>query len=121
MAQVRYIVEDVDGSVEFYVGLLDFDLKQQHGKAIAIVSRGDLQLWLAGPQSSASQPMSDGSQPAPGGWNRIVLEVTDIDAQVELMREAGVRFRNDIVDGPGGRQILCLDPCGNLVELFQPG
>ena len=120
MAQVRYIVEDVDASVEFYVGLLDFNLKQQYGKAMAIVTRGDLQLWLAGPQASASQKMPDGSQPAPGGWNRIVLEVDDINAMVDLMREAGVRFRNEIVQGPGGQQILCLDPCGNVVELCQP-
>jgi len=120
MAQVRYIVDDVDTAVAFYTGHLGFELEQQFGPAMAIVRRDDLRLWLAGPRASASQPMPDGSQPAPGGWARIVLTVDDLAAKVESLRAAGVAFRNDIVTGPGGSQILCQDPAGNVVELFQP-
>jgi catechol 2,3-dioxygenase-like lactoylglutathione lyase family enzyme len=120
MASVRYLVDDVDRAVAFYRDQLGFALRQQFGPAMAIVTRGDLSLWLAGPKSSAARPMPDGGQPAPGGWNRIVVEVPDIAAMVGKLREGGVKFRNDFVDGPGGRQILCEDPAGNVVELFEP-
>lgn len=120
MAQVRYIVNDVDAAVAFYTGPLGFALKQQYGPAMAILSRGDLDLWVAGPQASASKPMPDGRKPEPGGWGRFVLEVDDIEASVNAMRAAGATFRNDIIAGPGGRQILCEDPSGNVIEMFQP-
>ena len=120
MAQFRYIVDNVDAAVGFYTGKLGFTLEQQFGPAMAIVRREDLTLWLAGPRASASKPMPDGAQPVPGGWSRIVLTVADLEALVAGLREAGVVFRNDIVEGPGGRQILCLDPAGNPVELFEP-
>jgi predicted enzyme related to lactoylglutathione lyase len=87
---------------------------------MAIIERGDLTLWLAGPPSSAARPMPDGRKPAPGGWNRIVIEVADLPATVATLRERGAVFRNDIVDGPGGRQILCEDTSGNVIELFEP-
>lgn len=121
MASVRYIVNDVSASVAFYTGSLGFTLQQQFGPAMAIVSRGDLTLWLAGPAASASRPMPDGSQPVAGGWNRFVLQVDDLAALVMKLRANGVKFRNDIVTGPGGQQILCVDPSGNVIELFQPG
>ena len=120
MAQVRYIVDDVDRAVGFYTGPLGFTLVQQFGPAMAIVQRDDLRLWLAGPAASASRPMPDGAQPVPGGWGRFVLTVDDLDALIERLRGAGVVFRNEVVVGPGGRQILCQDPAGNVVELFQP-
>jgi catechol 2,3-dioxygenase-like lactoylglutathione lyase family enzyme len=119
MAVMRYIVSDVDASVAFY-GLLGFEVQDQFGPAMAIVHRDDLTLWLAGPAASASRPMPDGRQPEPGGWNRIALTVDDLPATVEDLRSKGVAFRNDIVTGPGGRQILAEDPSGNVVELFQP-
>lgn len=120
MAQVRYIVHDVTASAAFYQRHLDFALVQQFGPAMAIMKKDDLTLWLAGPAASASRPMPDGTVPQPGGWNRFVVEVADLAAQVERMKSAGVSFRNDIVTGPGGKQILCLDPSGNVVELFEP-
>ena len=120
MAAVRYIVSDVDAAVAFYTTLLDFDLDEQYGSAMAIVRRGDLTLWLAGPPSSAARPMPDGRTPEPGGWNRLVIEVDDIASTVERLSGAGAPFRNDIVSGPGGRQILLEDPAGNPIELFQP-
>lgn len=120
MASIRYIVNSVDDAVAFYRDRLGFDVKQQFGQAMAILSRGDLTLWLAGPAASASRPMPDGRKPEPGGWNRFVLEVPDLPALVKMLRQAGVPFRNDIVTGPGGQQILCEDPSGNVVELFQP-
>ena len=119
MATVRYIVDDVDAAVQFYTTQLGFALEQQYGPAMAIVRNGELTLWLAGPAASASRPMPDGRQPQPGGWNRIVVEVEDLDVAVAGMRAGGVSFRNDIVAGPGGRQILCEDPSGNVVELFE--
>ena len=119
MASFRYIVSEVDLSVSFYCDLLGFVLKQQYGPAMAIVERDDLQLWLAGPSASASKPMPDGALPAPGGWGRIVVPVDDIQATVRSLRSAGATFRNDIIEGPGGQQILCEDPSGNVVELFQ--
>lgn len=120
MASVRYIVRDVDAAVAFYTTHLGFALKQQFGPAMAILARGDLTLWVAGGAASAAKPMPDGRKPEPGGWNRFVIEVDDLPALVARLRQAGVRFRNDIVKGPGGRQILCEDPSGNAVELFQP-
>ena len=120
MVSVRYLVRDVEASIAFYTSHLGFALKQQFGPAMAILTRGDLSLWLAGPMASAARPMPDGRTPEPGGWNRIVLEVQDLPAIVTEMREAGVQFRNEIVEGPGGRQILCEDPSGNVIELFEP-
>ena len=119
MASFRYIVSDVDSSVAFYCGLLGFSLKQQFGPAMAIVVLDDLQVWLAGPSASASKPMPDGAQPQPGGWARVVVPVQDIETTVSTLSNAGAKFRNQIVSGPGGKQILCEDPSGNVVELFQ--
>jgi len=120
MATVRYLVHDVDAAVAFYMQRLGFELRQQFGHTIAIVARGDLTLWLAGPTASAARPMPDGRRPEPGGWNRFVIEVTDPQATVEQLGWDGVPFRNQIVVGPGGKQILCEDPSGNVVELFEP-
>ncbi|BAV46447.1 glyoxalase [Mesorhizobium sp. 113-1-2] len=119
MATVRYLVSDVELAIAFYTRHLGFVLRQQFGPAMAILRRDDLTFWLAGPTASAARPMPDGRTPEPGGWNRIVLEVEDLAALIVRMREAGVPFRNEIVDGPGGRQILCEDPSGNVVELFE--
>lgn len=120
MAQVRYIVNSVQQAVDFYVGRLGFGLKQQFGPAMAIVCKADLELWLAGPRASASKPMPDGSKPVPGGWNRIVVVVESLEDLVAGLKAEGVEFRNQIVEGPGGKQILCTDPSGNVVELFEP-
>ena len=117
---VRYMVDDVDESVAFYTKYLGFDLLSSASPAFADVSRGSLRLLLSGPQSSAGRPMPDGRKPGPGGWNRIHFIVDDIDAEVARLSEAGTTFRNDIVTGPGGKQILLEDPSGNVVELFQP-
>jgi catechol 2,3-dioxygenase-like lactoylglutathione lyase family enzyme len=119
MATVRYLVKDVDKAVKFYTNSLGFVLKQKFGTAMAIVAQGEINLWLAGPQSSAAQSMPDGSTPQPGGWNRFVLQVEDLAQLVNRLRKENVRFRNEIVHGPGGSQILCEDPSGNVVELFQ--
>ena len=119
MAVVRYFVADVDEAVAFYRGRLGFTLDRQFGPAMAILRQGDLNLWLAGPTASAAQPMPDGRRPEPGGWNRFVLEVDDLAARVEELRAQGVKFRNAPLMGPGGRQILCEDPSGNVIELFQ--
>ena len=119
MAQVRYIVHDVSAAVAFYTTHLGFAVVQQFGPAMAILKKDDLTLWVAGPAASASKPMPDGTVPSPGGWNRFVLEVPDLAALVASMKAAGVPFRNEIVTGPGGKQILCLDPSGNVVELFE--
>jgi predicted enzyme related to lactoylglutathione lyase len=119
MATVRYFVTDVDKAVAFYSKQLDFTVQQQFGPNMAILRRDDLTLWLAGANASASRPMPDGRKPEPGGWNRFVLEVSELDALVATLRERGVAFRNDILAGPGGRQILCEDPSGNVVELFE--
>lgn len=120
MASFRYIVTDVEQSISFYCELLGFTLKQQFGPAMAIVERDDLQLWLAGPAASASKPMPDGTVPVPGGWSRIVLSVDSLETVVATLRSAGARFRNEVVSGPGGQQILCEDPSGNVIELFEP-
>jgi catechol 2,3-dioxygenase-like lactoylglutathione lyase family enzyme len=120
VAVVRYLVHDVDAAVAFYTGRLGFTLERRMGPAFAIVAHDDLTLWLSGPQSSASRPMPDGSRPGPGGWNRLVLEVEDLEAEVERLKRAGLTFRNEIVTGPGGKQILLQDSAGNPVELFEP-
>ena len=120
MATVRYMVEDVDAAVTFYTGLLDFELEEHMGAPFALVSYGDLQLWLSGPRSSAAKPMPDGRQPVSGGWNRLVIEVRDIEAVVSRLLKANVPFRNSILSGPGGSQVLCEDPSGNPIEIFQP-
>jgi catechol 2,3-dioxygenase-like lactoylglutathione lyase family enzyme len=117
---VRYMVDDVDESVAFYSKLLGFELLTSASPAFADVKRGNLRLLLAGPASSAGRPMPDGRKPGPGGWNRIHFIVDDIDAEVRRLRDEGATFRNDIVTGPGGKQILLEDPSGNVVELFQP-
>ncbi len=120
MAQIRYIVTNVDAAVGFYTTHLGFKLVQQFGPAMAILERGDLRLWLGGPTASASRPMPDGRKPEPGGWSRFVLEGDDIEALVARLTAAGVRFRNEIISGPGGRQVICDDPAGNPIELFAP-
>jgi catechol 2,3-dioxygenase-like lactoylglutathione lyase family enzyme len=117
---VRYMVDDVEAAVAFYTTHLGFTLISKTLPAFADVALGNLRLLLSGPMSSAGRPMSDGRRPAPGGWNRIHLIVEDLSAEVDRLRGAGVRFRNDIVTGPGGSQILLEDPSGNPIELFQP-
>ena len=117
---VRYMVEDVAVAVAWYTEHLGFALISKHLPAFADVQRGSLRLLLSGPTSSAGRPMPDGERPGPGGWNRIHLIVDDLAAEVARLRAAGLKFRNDVVTGPGGSQILLMDPSGNLVELFQP-
>jgi catechol 2,3-dioxygenase-like lactoylglutathione lyase family enzyme len=117
---VRYMVDDVDESISFYTESLGFDVLSNASPAFADVKRGNLRLLLSGPASSAGRPMLDGARPGPGGWNRIHFIVEDIDAEVSRLRDAGATFRNDIVEGPGGKQVLLQDPSGNVVELFQP-
>ena len=120
LVNVRYMVDDVEDAIDFYTNHFDFELRSSAAPAFADVVRGNLRLLLSGPKSSAGRQMSDGRTPAPGGWNRIHFIVDDIAADVERLRAAGLTFRNDIVSGPGGRQILLEDPSGNPVELFQP-
>lgn len=120
MVNVRYMVDDVDKAVDFYTRHLGFEQNFSAAPAFADVIRGNLRLLLAGPQSSAGRPMPDGTKPGPGGWNRIHLIVPDIAAEVARLRGEGVSFRNEVVSGPGGKQILVLDPAGNVVELFEP-
>ncbi len=120
MATVRYMVNDVEAAVSFYTGLLGFELKQNFAPAMAILAKDDLVLWVAGPKASAQRPMPDGSQPAPGGWNRFVVQVEDIAATVAALTEAGANFRNEVISGPGGKQTLVEDPSGNAIEIFQP-
>jgi catechol 2,3-dioxygenase-like lactoylglutathione lyase family enzyme len=120
VATVRYLVDDVGGALTFYVDGLGFEEVQRFGTTIAIVRRDDLILWLAGPASSAARPMPDGRRPEPGGWNRLVIEVDDLDERIDALGVSGVVFRNEVVEGPGGRQILAEDPSGNVVELFEP-
>jgi catechol 2,3-dioxygenase-like lactoylglutathione lyase family enzyme len=117
---VRYMVDDVEAAVAWYTRHLGFKLLTNPAPAFADVVRGSLRLLLSGPTSSAGRPMPDGERPKPGGWNRIHLLVDDLPAEVERLRASGARFRNDIVTGPGGSQILLVDPSGNFVELFQP-
>ena len=117
---VRYMVDDVAAAVDFYTRHFGFTVGINAPPAFADVHRGRLRLLLAGPSSSAGRPMPDGARPGPGGWNRIHFVVDDIGAEIERLRGEGVRFRNDTVTGPGGKQILVQDPAGNLIELFQP-
>ena len=117
---VRYMVDDVQAAVDFYTSHLGYALRSSAVPAFADVSRGNLRLLLAGPASSAGRPMPDGRKPGPGGWNRIHFIVDDLEAEVARLRAEGVSFRNEIVTGPGGKQILAEDPSGNVVELFQP-
>jgi catechol 2,3-dioxygenase-like lactoylglutathione lyase family enzyme len=116
---VRYLVDDVGASVDFYTRHLGFTVGIS-SPAFADVTRGNLRLLLSGPMSSAGRAMTDGERPAPGGWNRIHLIVDDVDAEVARLTAEGVRFRNEVVTGPGGAQVLAVDPSGNLIELFQP-
>ena len=120
VVSVRYMVNDVDAAVGFYTKHLGFTVRSSAAPAFADVTRRRLRLLLSGPSSSAGRPMPDGTVPAPGGWNRIHLIVGDIAAEVDRLRATGLSFRNDIVTGPGGQQILLEDPSGNVVELFQP-
>ena len=118
---VRYMVDDVDAAVEFYTKHLGFKRGANSAPpAFADVTRGNLRLLLSGEKSSAGRAMPDGERPEPGGWNRIELEVEDLRSKVERLKREGVNFRNDIVTGPGGSQILLIDPSGNFVELFEP-
>lgn len=120
MVHVRYLVDDVGQAVAFYTSHLGFEVLNDFAPAFADVARGRLRLLLSGPTSSAGRPMPDGATPGPGGWNRIHLLVDDLEAEVARLREAGAPFRNEIVEGPGGKQVLLQDPSGNVVELFQP-
>jgi catechol 2,3-dioxygenase-like lactoylglutathione lyase family enzyme len=119
VAVIRYLVNDVDVALEFYIDMLGFELVEKWGPPFAMVKRGDLALWLSGPGSSASRPLSNGSKPAPGGWNRLVLETDDLASLVEKLKRSGAQLRSDIVSGPGGKQVLVDDPSGNPVELFE--
>lgn len=121
MARVRYIVDDVEVAVDFYVSNLGFSVKQKFGPAIAILVRDDLTLLVSGPKASASLPMLEGTVPSPGGgWNRFLLDFDDLESVVQSLKANGVKFRNDILDGVGGRQIICEDPFGSVIELTQP-
>lgn len=119
-ARLRYFADDVDEAIEFYVTNLGFELQRQFGKAIGILTSGDLELLISGPMTSAARPMPDGAQPGPGGWNRFVHMTEDLESLVSDLKDRGVPFRNEIIQGPGGKQVLCSDPSGNVVELFQP-
>jgi catechol 2,3-dioxygenase-like lactoylglutathione lyase family enzyme len=120
MVNIRYMVDDVQACIDFYTNHLGFEVRTSAAPAFADVTRGKLRLLLSGPTSSAGRPMSDGTRPGAGGWNRIHFIVADLAAEVARLRNAGLEFRNDIVTGPGGSQILLQDPSGNLIELFQP-
>ena len=117
---VRYLVDDVDEAIDFYTTHFGFTVRSATLPAFADVVRGNLRLLLSGPQSSAGRPMSDGERPGPGGWNRLHFTTEDLDAEIARLTRAGVTFRNDVVTGPGGAQVLACDPSGNLIELFQP-
>ena len=121
MARVSYIVDDVEEAVAFYTSNLGFEVKRNFAPAIAILMHGNLTLLVSGPKASASKPMLDGTTPCPaGGWNRILLDFDDLESVVAKLKANGVKFRNEILDGVGGRQIICEDPSGNVVELTQP-
>ena len=120
LVSVRYMVDDVENAVDFYTNHFGFTLRFSAAPAFADVVRGNLRLLLSGPTSSAGRPMPDGRTPEPGGWNRIHFIVEDVAAEVERLRSLGLTFRNDIISGPGGQQILLEDPSGNPIELFQP-
>jgi predicted enzyme related to lactoylglutathione lyase len=117
---VRYLVDDVDVSYDFYTTRFGFIAGAAKSPAFADVIRGNLRLLLSGPQSSAGRAMSDGERPRPGGWNRIHLVVDDLQQEIARLASAGVQFRNEVISGPGGSQVLAIDPSGNLIELFQP-
>jgi catechol 2,3-dioxygenase-like lactoylglutathione lyase family enzyme len=122
MVSVRYMIDDVDAAIKFYTTHLGFTLESYPAPPLATVTRGNLRLLLSGPESSGRRPLKDGTKPVPGGWNRIELQVADIQAEAARLRAAGVKFRSDdVITGPGGSQIWIVDPSGNLVELFQPG
>jgi catechol 2,3-dioxygenase-like lactoylglutathione lyase family enzyme len=120
LVNVRYMVDDVEAAIDFYTTHFAFELRTSAAPAFADVTRGNLRLLLSGPKSSAGRPMPDGRVPEPGGWNRIHFIVDDLATEVERLRGAGVTFRNDVISGPGGQQILLEDPAGNPIELFQP-
>lgn len=120
VVNVRYMVQDVQAAIDFYTTHLGFTPRTAHLPAFADVTRGNLRLLLAGPESSAGRPMPDGRRPVSGGWNRIHLIVADLPAEIARLHAAGVNFRNDIVTGPGGQQVLLEDPSGNPIELFTP-
>ncbi|HYZ92991.1 MAG TPA: VOC family protein [Actinomycetota bacterium] len=117
---VRYLVDDVAAAVDFYTRHFGFVVNTNFPPAFADVTRGNLRLLLSGPKSSAGRPMSDGVRPQPGGWNRIHLITDELDAEIDRLKAEGVQFRNEVVSGPGGRQVLAVDPAGNFIELFQP-
>lgn len=119
-ANVRYMVNDVAAAIAFYTTHLGFVVASDQSPAFAEVVRGPLHILLSGPASSAARAMPDGARPAPGGWNRVQIVVDDIAAEVARLRAAGVPFRNEIIRGPGGSQILAVDPSGNVVEIFEP-
>jgi len=119
LAVIRYLVNDVDVAVAFYLDILGFELVEKWGPPFAMVKRGDLTLWLSGPGSSASRPLTNGSKPLPGGWNRLVLETDDLISLVQKLTQSGAQFRSEIVSGPGGKQVLVDDPSGNPIELFE--
>jgi len=118
MATVRYLVNDVDASLPFY-SALGFAVAERWGPPFVMLALGDLTLWLSGPGTSASKPLADGAVPVPGGWNRLVIEVPDIQAAMQALRPTGAKFRSEPVEGPGGQQVLVEDPSGNPIELFQ--
>jgi catechol 2,3-dioxygenase-like lactoylglutathione lyase family enzyme len=118
---VRYMVDDVGAAIDFYTRHFGFTVLTSAAPAFADVKRGNLRLLLSGPMSSAGRAMSDGTRPGPGGWNRIHFVVDDLESEIARLRAEGVSFRNEVVFGPGGAQVLICDPSGNLVELFQPG
>ena len=120
LVNVRYMVDDVEKAIDFYTTHFGFEVRSSFAPAFADVVRGNLRLLLSGPKSSAGRPMPDGRRPEPGGWNRIHFIVDDIESEVERLRSAGLTFRNEIISGPGGQQILLDDPAGNPIELFQP-
>jgi len=119
LVSVRYMVDDVAAAIEFYADVFGFEVLTNAPPVFADMKRGHLRLLLSGPMSSAGQPMTDGAQPVAGGWNRVHLVVDDLDAEMARVQAAGARFRNDVVAGPAGRQVLVQDPAGNLVELFE--
>ena len=120
MAVARYIVDDVDEALTFYTEVLGFELVKRWGPPFASIGKDDLQLWISGPGTSARKAMPGGEDPAPGGWNRIVVEVADLEAVVAELRSRGATFRNEPLEGPGGTQVLIEDPSGNPIEVFQP-
>ena len=117
---IRYLVHDVDQSIGFYRDVLGFKLEQQYGDAMAVMSYGPLSLWLAGPKSSAAQKIPNGEKPMPGGWSRFVLTVDNLEEMIDKLKDAGARFKGDVISGPAGSQIVIEDPSANMIELFQP-